>query len=86
MVDADDAVLDGLAVRELHRKLGAGIHGGLRVGVYDRGRAVLGDVDGGGLLIGECPVLGALIRAGLAVAAWQLYGALELKKTEAISL
>lgn len=60
MVDADDAVLERLAVRQLHRKLGAGIHRGLRLGVCRRGLALRRDVLGYGLLLIERPVLRVL--------------------------
>ena len=60
MVDADDAVLERLAVRQLHRKLGAGIHRGLRLGVCRRGLALRRDVLGHGLLLIERPVLRVL--------------------------
>ena len=65
MVDADDSVGHRLAVRELHGEFGTGIHGGLRLGVYDRGRAVLGDVGSGRLLLVERPVLSLFLGYGL---------------------
>lgn len=57
VVDANDAVLERLAVGERHRELGAGIHGGLRLGVGGRCLALRGDVLGHGPLLTERPVL-----------------------------
>lgn len=60
MVDADDAVLEGLAISELNRLLRPSIHRGLRLGVGGRRLALGGDVLGDGLLLIERPVLRVL--------------------------
>ena len=65
MVDADDTVGQRLAVRELDRPGRPRVHGGLRLGVYDRGRAALGDIGGRRLLLVEGPVFGLLDSDGL---------------------
>lgn len=69
MVDADDAVLEGLAISELNRPLRPSIHRGLRLGVGGRHLALGGDVLGNCLLLTEGPVL-RVSFASLASAAW----------------
>lgn len=69
MIDADNAVSQRLAIGELHRELGAGIHRGLRLGVGGRRLALGGDVLGNCLLLTEGPVL-RVSFASLASAAW----------------
>lgn len=69
MIDADNAVSQRLAIGELHRELGAGIHRGLRLGVGGRRLALGGDVLGNCLLLTEGPFL-RVSFASLASAAW----------------
>ena len=69
MIDADNAVSQRLAIGELHRELGAGIHRGLRLGVGGRRLALGGDVLGNCLLLTEGPVL-RVSFASLASSAW----------------
>lgn len=60
VVDADDAVGHGLAVRERYRPLGARVHGVLRLGIELARVALFPDVLGHGLLVVERPVGGVL--------------------------
>ena len=65
MVDTDDAVFERLAIRQFGGELGTGLHGGLGLGVNDRGRSILCDVGGCGLLLIERPVLRVFVHDGL---------------------
>lgn len=60
MVDADDAVGQRLAIRQLHRELRPRVHSGLGLGIRRRGLALRRDVLCHGLLLVQGPVLRVL--------------------------